>query len=155
MGHHPTRPNLKAFGKAIAQANLLCGSWNILHAEMLLEKTDSYVRDKRYFKVHSYVLVDWSLTIYWSGTNCATIPPTPLYSSPRYSLPRISCSVHIYGGSLALNLQAHAQARIEARGEICASSRRVRAFAAIGPRITFTAGGSVSGNLLLSWKTSV
>ena len=155
MGHHPTRPNLKAFGKAIAQANLLCGSWNILHAEMLLEKTDSYVRDKRYFKVHSYVLVDWSLTIYWSGTNCATIPPTPLYSSPRYSLPRISCSVHIYGGSLALNLQAHAQARIEARGEICASSRRVRAFAAIGPRITFTAGGSVSGNLFVSWKTSV
>ena len=78
-----------------------------------------------------------------------------LYSSTRYSLPRLSCSVHIYGGSLVLNLQAHSQARIEAQGEICASSRRVRAFAAIGPRITFTAGGSVSGNLLLSWKTSV
>ena len=63
--------------------------------------------------------------------------------------------VFIYGGSLALNLQAHAQAHIEARGEICASSRRVRAFGAIGPRITFTAGGSVSGNLFVSLKTSV
>ena len=69
MGHHPTRPNLKAFGKTIAQANLLCGSWNILHTEMLLEKTDSYVRAKRYFKVLSNVLSDLSTTIDWSGTN--------------------------------------------------------------------------------------
>ena len=117
-----------------------------------LVPTDTYVRAKLYFR---NVLFDWSLTIHWSGTNCATIPPRTIYSSQRYSLPHISCSIHIYGGSLALNLQAHAQARIEARGEICASSRRVRAFAAIGPRITFTADGSVSGNLLISWKTSV
>ena len=58
MGRHPTRPNLKAFSKTIAQVNLLCSSWNILHAEMLLEKTDSCVRAKQYFKVHSYVLVE-------------------------------------------------------------------------------------------------
>ena len=56
----------------------------------------------------------------------------------------------MYGESLALNLQVHAQARIEARGEICASSRRVCAFAAIGPHIIFTAGGSVSGDLVVS-----
>ena len=41
MGHHSTRPNLKIFGKPIAQANILCGSWTILHVEVLLEKTDS------------------------------------------------------------------------------------------------------------------
>ena len=29
MGHYSTRPNLKAFGKAIAQAYILCGLWTI------------------------------------------------------------------------------------------------------------------------------
>ena len=46
LGHHPTCPNLKAFAKAIAEANLLCWSWTILHAEALLEKTDSQLRAK-------------------------------------------------------------------------------------------------------------
>ena len=63
---------------------------------------------------------------------------TALYYSPRYSVLCLSCGIHIYGGSLSLNMQAHAQAQIEARTELCANSRRVRAFAAVGPRITFT-----------------
>ena len=150
MGHHSTRPNLKVFGKAIAQAKILCGSWTILHAEALLEKTNSRVRAKVYFKLLNNVLVDWSLSVGWSVTDCANIPPRAPYSSPRYSLPRVSCGVHIYGGSLSLNLQAHVQARIETRAEICANSRRVRAFAAIGPRVTFTVQGGVTGNLV-SW----
>ena len=68
MGHHPTHPNLKAFGKAIAQANILCGSWTILHVEVLLQKTDSQLRAKRYFELLRNILVDWS------GTNCANLP---------------------------------------------------------------------------------
>ena len=155
MGHHRTRPNLKVFGKAVARAKLLCRSWTVLHAEALLEKTDTRVRAKLYFKLLNNVLVDWSRSVSWSGTNCATLPPTTVYSSPRYSLPRISCGISIYGGSLSLNLQAHAQARIETRAELCANSRRVRAFAAIGPRVTFTVQGAVTGDLFVSWATSV
>ena len=150
IGHHPTCPNLKAFGKAVARANLLHWSWNILHAEALMEKTDSRVRAKLYFKVLSNVLSDLSTTIDWSGTNCATIPPRTVYSSPRYSLPRLSYRIPIYIGTLTLYLQPHAQGRIETRAELCASSRSVRAFAAIGPRIIFTVEGGVVGNILVS-----
>ena len=48
----------------------------------------------------------------------------------------------------------YAQARIEARAELCANSRRLCAFDAFGPRITFTVQGGVTGNLV-SWATSV
>ena len=58
LGHHPTCPNIKAFAKAIVQANLLRWSWTILHVEALLEKTDSQLRAKRYFRVNSNVHVD-------------------------------------------------------------------------------------------------
>ena len=151
LGHHPTCPNLKAFGKAIAQANLLHWSWNILHAEALLEKTNnSQVRAKLYFKVLSNVLTDLSATIDWSGTNCATTPPRSLYSSPRYSLPRLSYSLFIYVGYLTLYLQPHAQAHIDFQTELCANSRSLRAIAGISPRVTFTVEGSVQGNLAVS-----
>ena len=94
-----------------------------------------------------------SYTVGWSGTNCANLPPTTV-NSRRYSLPRLSCGVHIYGGSLSLNLQAHAEARIEVRAELCANSRRLRAFDAFGPRITFTVQGGVTANLV-SWAISI
>ena len=85
LGYHPTCPNVKAFGKAIARANLLRWSWNILHAEVLLEKTNTQVRRKLYFKVLSNVRADSSSTISWSGTRCATIPRRTT-STPRYIL---------------------------------------------------------------------
>ena len=47
-------------------------------------------------------------------------------------------------------MQAHAQAQIEARAELCANSRRVRTFAAVGPRITFTVRGGITGDIV-SW----
>ena len=83
-------------------------------------------------------------------TACANLPPRALYSSLRYSLPHLSCRIYIYGGSLSLNMQAHAQAHIETRAELCANSRRVRAFAAVGPRITFTVRGGITGDIV-SW----
>ena len=150
LGRHPTCPNLKAFGKAVAQANLLRWSWNVLHAEALLEKTNSQVRAKVYFKVLSNVLTDLSATRDWSGTNCATTPPRTVYSSPRYSLPRLSYSVFIYVGTLTLYLQPHAQCHIDFQTELCAVSSSFRAFAGISPRLTFTVEGSAQGSLAVS-----
>ena len=147
VGYHPTCPNLKAFGKAIAQANLLRWSWNILHAEVLLEKTDSQVRAKLYFKLLSNVLIDNS-----NATNtyaCATTPSRTLYSSRRYSLSRVSYSIFIYVGTLSLYLQPHVQAHLNFRTEYCVNLTRLRAFAGIGPRLTFTVEGGVRGNLLV------
>ena len=141
-GYHPTCPNLKAFGKAIAQANLLNKwSWNILHAEALLEKTDSQLRMKLYFKQLDNVLTDWSSTI-----NCAT-PPMTVYSSPRISLPRLSYSVFIYVGTLTLYLQPHVQADVDFQANICDDSTILRARAAIEPRFTFTIEGGVEGDI--------
>ena len=148
VGYHPTCPNLKIFGKAVAQANLLRWSWNILHAEVLLEKTNTQVRRKLYFKVLSNVLIDSSSTISWSGTSCATIPRRNV-SSRRYSLGRLSYSIYIYVARLTLYLQPHVQSHIDARAELCASSRRIRAFGSLGPRLTFTVTGGVTGNLLV------
>ena len=143
MGYHPTCPNLKAFGKAIARANLLRWSWNILHAEVLLEKTDSQVRAKLYFKLLSNVLIDRS------NATCTPSPSRTLYSSRRYSLSRVSYSIFIYVGTLSLYLQPHVQAHLDFRTEYCVNLRRLRAFAGIGPRLTFTVEGGVRGNLLV------
>ena len=148
LGYHPTCPNMKAFGKVIARANLLRWSWNILHAEVLLQKTNTQVQRKLYFKVLSNVRADSSSTISWSGTSCATIPRRTT-STPRYSLPRLSYSIFIYVARLTLYLQAHVQGHIDAQAELCASSRRIRAFGSIGPRVTFTVTGGVTGNLLV------
>ena len=148
LGYHPTCPNMKAFGKVIARANLLRWSWNILHAEVLLEKTNTQVRRKLYFKVLSNVLIDSSSTISWSGTSCATIPRRNV-SSRRYSLGRLSYSIYIYVARLTLYLQPHVQGHIDARAELCASSRRIRAFGSLGPRVTFTVTGGVTGSLLV------
>ena len=141
-GYHPTCPNLKAFGKAIAQANLLNKlSWNILHAEALLEKTDSQLSIKMYFKRLDNVLADWSSTI-----NCAT-PPMTVYSSPRISLPRLSYSVFIYVGTLTLYLQPHVQADVDFQANICDDSTILRARAGVEPRFTFTIEGGVQGDI--------
>ena len=147
IGHHPTCPNLKAFGKVIAQANLLRWSWDLLHAEVLLEKTDSQVHAKLYFKVLSNVLIDLSNAT--SFSNCTPTPSRNLYSSPRYSLPRVSYGIFIYVGTLSLYLQPHVQANIDFRTELCANSSRLRGFAGIGPRLTLTVEGGVRGNLLV------
>ena len=143
VGYHPTCRNLKAFGKAIARANLLRWSWNILHAEVLLEKTDSQVRAKLYFKLLSNVLIDRS------RATCTPSPSRTLYSSRRYSLSRVSYSIFIYVGTLSLYLQPHIQAHLDFRTEYCVNLRRLRAFAGIGPRLTFTVEGGVRGNLLV------
>ena len=148
VGYHPTCPNLKVFGKAIVRANLLRWSWNILHAEVLLEKTNTQVRRKLYFKVLNNVHVDISSTISWSGTRCATIPRTTT-STPRYSLGRLSYSIFIYVARLTLSVQPHVQGHIDVQAELCASSRRIRAFCSISPRVTFTVTGGVTGNLLV------
>ena len=148
LGYHPTCPNLKAFGKVTARAKLLRWSWNILHAEVLLEKTNTQVRRKLYFKVLNNVRADSSSTISWSGTSCATIPRTTT-STPRYSPGRLSYSIFIYVGTLTLYVQPHVQGHIDAQAELCASSRRIRAFGSIGPRVTFTVTGGVTGNLLV------
>ena len=141
-GYHPTCPNLKAFGKAIAQANLLNKwSWNILHAEALLEKTDSQLSIKMYFKRLDNVLADWSSTI-----NCAT-PPMTVYSSPRISLPRLSYSVFIYVGTLTLYLQPHVQADVDFQANICDDSTILRARAGVEQRFTFTIEGGVQGDI--------
>ena len=140
-------PNLKAFGKVIARANLLRWSWNILHAEVLLEKTDSQVHAKLYFKVLSNVLIDLSNAT--SFSNCTPTPSRTLYSSPRYSLPRVSYSIFIYVGTLSLYLQPHVQANIDFRTELCANSSTLRGFAGIGPRLTLTVEGGVRGNILV------
>ena len=142
LGYHPTCPNLKVFGKAIAQANLLNKwSWNILHAEALLEKTDSQLRMKLYFKQLDNVLTDWSSTI-----NCAT-PPMTVYSSPRISLPRLSYSVFIYVGTLTLYLQPHVQADVDFQANICDDSTILRARAGVEPRFTFTVEGGIQADI--------
>ena len=141
-GYHPTCPNLKAFGKAIAQANLLNKwSWNILHVEALLEKTDSQLRMKMYFKRLDNVLTDWS-----SKINCAT-PPMTIYSSPRISLPRLSYIVVIYVGTLTLYLQPHVQADVDFQANICDDSTILRARAGVEPRFTFTIEGGIQGDI--------
>ena len=148
MGHHPTCPNFKIFGKAIAKATILRWSWNIMHAEVLVEKTDSQVRRKLYFKLRSNVLVDSSSSS--TTTICATLRRT-LYSSPRYSLGRLSYGIFIYVGTLSLYIEPHVQAHINFRAELCANNylRTLRAFAGIGPRLTFTVEGGVEGNILV------
>ena len=148
MGYHPTCPNLKAFGKAIARANFLHWSWNIFHAELLLQKTSTQVHIQLYFKVLNNVLIDLSLTINCSDTSCATIPRRTV-STPRYYLSPYSYSIFVYVGTLTLYVQPHVQGHINARAEICASSSRVRAFASIGANVTFTVTGDVTGNLLV------
>ena len=144
IGRHPTCPNFKIFGKAVAKATILRWSWNILHAEALVEKTDSHVRIKLYFKLRSNVLVDYSST----ATNCATHRRT--HSSPRYSLGRYSYGVFIYVGTLTLYIQPRIQAHIDSRVELCTNSRTLRAFAGIGPRLTFTVEGGVVANIAVS-----
>ena len=67
-GHDPTCPNFKLFGKAIVKATIFSWSWNVLHAEALVEKNDSRVRGKLYFNLLSNVLIDLSN----STANCAT-----------------------------------------------------------------------------------
>ena len=142
LGYHPTCPNLKVFGKAIVQANLLNKwSWNILHAEALMEKTDSQLRMKLYFKQLDNVLTDWSSTI-----NCAT-PPMTVYSSPRLSLPRLSYSVFIYVGTLTLYLQPHVQADVDFEANICDDSTILRARAGVEPRFTFTVEGGIQADI--------
>ena len=148
-------PNLKAFGKAIARANLLHWSWNLLHAETLLENSNGRVRTKLYFKVLSNVLTDLSATVTWPGTNCATTPPRTRYSTRRYYLVRVSYSIFIYVGTLRLYLQPYVQGHIDFQTELCSNSRRIRAYAAIRPRLTFTVEGGVTGNLLVRLCVSV
>ena len=147
LGHRC--PNLKAFGKAIARAKLLRWSWNLLHAETLLEHSYGRVRTKLYFKVLSNVLTDLSATVTWPGTNCATTPPRNLYSTRRYYLARVSYSIFIYVGTLSLHLRPYVQAHIDSRSELCANSKTIRAYAGIRPRLTFVVQGGVTGNLLV------
>ena len=115
-----------------------------MHAEALVEKADSRVRGKLYFKLRSNVLIDNP----FNPANCATLQRT-LYSSPRYSLGRLSYSIFIYVGTLSLYLQPHVQAHIDFRSELCMNVRSLRALAGIGPRLTFTVEGGVEGNLLV------
>ena len=148
LGYHPTSPNVKIFGKVIARANLLHWSWNIFHAEVLLEKTNTQVRRKVYFKVLNNVRANSDWTISWSGTSCAAIPRRTI-STTRYSLGRYSYRIFLYVATLTLYVQPHVQGHIDARAEICANSSTVRAFGSIGPRVTFTVTGGVTGNLLV------
>ena len=147
MGHRC--PNLKAFGKAIARAKLLRWSWDLLHAETLLENSYGQVRTKLYFKVLSNVLTDLSATVTWPGTNCATTSPRNRYSTRRYYLPGVSYSIFIYVGTLSLHLRPYVQAHIDFQTELCANSVRIRAYAAIRPRLTFAVQGGLTGNLLV------
>jgi len=140
-GHHPPCPNFELFDKAIAKATVLSWSWNILHAEASVEKTDSWVQGKLYFKLLSNVLIDSS-----NAANCDT---QRRYSSPRYSLGRLSYSIFIYVGTLSLYLQPHLRAHIDFRSELCSNVRSLHASAGISPGLTFTVEGSVEGNLLV------
>ena len=153
LGHRC--PNLKAFGKAIARAKLLRWSWNLLHAETLLEHSNGRVRTKLYFKVLNNVLTDLSATLTWPGTNCATTPPRNRYSTSRYYLPSVSYSIFIYVGTLSLRLRPRVQAHIDSQSELCANSRAIRAYAGIHPRLTFTVVGGVTGNILVRLCVSV
>ena len=153
LGHRC--PNLKAFGKAIARAKLLRWSWNLLHAETLLEHSNGQVRTKLYFKVLNNVLTDLSATVTWPGTNCATTPPRNLYSTRRYYLPGVSYSIFIYVGTLSLRLRPYVQAHIDSQSELCANSRAIRAYAGIRPRLTFAVEGGVTGNILVRLCVSV
>ena len=153
LGHRC--PNLKAFGKAIARAKLLRWSWNLLHAETLLEHSYGQVRTKLYFKVLNNVLTDLSATVTWPGTNCATTPPRNLYSTRRYYLPGVSYSIFIYVGTLSLHLRPYVQAHIDSQSELCANSRTIRAYAGIRPRLTFAVEGGVTGNILVRLCVSV
>ena len=148
LGHHPTCPNVKAFAKAIAQANLLRWSWTILHAEALLEKTDSELRAKLYFKINRNVLVDWSRTINYTTTFCSTFSRT--VPSPRYNLPGVSYSIFVYVGTLTLYLQPYVQGHMDFRAELCGNSTSLRALEEVGPRVSYTVEGGVTGNLLVS-----
>ena len=147
LGHRC--PNLKAFGKAIARAKLLRWSWDLLHAETLLEHSYGRVRTKLYFKILSIVLTDLSATVTWPGTNCATTPPRNLYSTQRYYLPGVSYSIFVYVGTLSLHLRPYVQAHIDLRSELCANSKTIRAYTGIRPRLTFAVQGGVTGNLLV------
>ena len=148
LGHHPTCPNIKAFAKAIVQANLLHWSWTILHVEALLEKTDSQLRAKRYFRVNSNVHVDWDRTINYTTTFCTTFSRT--VPSPRYNLPRVSYSIFIYVGTLTLYLQPYVQGHMDLGAELCGNSTSLQAFGSIGLRVSYTVEGGVTGNLLVS-----
>ena len=148
VGRHPTCPNVKAFAKAIAKANLLRWSWTILHAETLVEKTDSQLRAKVYFKLLSNVLVDWSRTININATYCTTFLRT--ISSPRYNLPGVSYSVFIYVGTLTLYMQPRVQGYIDFKTELCGNSTSLHVLNEAGPRLSYTVEGGVTGNLLVS-----
>ena len=106
-----------------------------------MEKTDSQLRMKLYFKQLDNVLADWSSTI-----NCAT-PPMTVYSSPRLSLPRLSYSVFIYVGTLTLYLQPHVQADVDFEANICDDSTILRARAGVEPRFTFTVEGGIQADI--------
>ena len=147
VGRHPTCPNVKAFAKAIAKANLLRWSWTILHAETLVEKTDSQLQAKVYFKLISNVLVDWSRTININATYCTTFLRT--ISSPRYNLPGVSYSIFIYVGTLTLYMQPRVQGYIDFKTELCGDSTSLRVLNEAGPRLTYTVEGGVTGNLLV------
>ena len=119
-----------------------------MHAELLLEKTDSQTRAKLYFKLLNNVLIDIS-----NATNtfaCANTTSGTLYSSPRYNLPGVRYSIFIYVGTLSLYLQPHVRATIDFLTQLCVNLRTLRGFAGIGPRLIFTVEGGVSANLLVS-----
>jgi len=108
-------------------------------------KNRQRVRGKLYFKLLSNVLIDSSNP----ASNCAIIQRRTLYSSPRYSLGRLSYSIFIHVGTLSLYLQPHVRAHIDFQSELCMNVRSLRALAGIGPRLTFTVEGGVQGNLLV------
>ena len=139
-------PNFKAFGKVAAEANVLDWSWDIISGEVLLEKRNDILYSKLYFKVRSNVLIDRYNE--FNFNNCYR-PSQTLYSSNRYSLPRVSYSVFVYVGTLTLYIQAHAQGHIDSRQELCTNGLGLSALAGIGPRISFIVEGGITGSLLV------
>ena len=139
-------PNFKAFGKVAAEANVLNWSWDLINGEVLLEKRNDILYSKLYFKVRSNVLTDRYNE--FDFNNCYR-PSQILYSSNRYSLRRVSIRIFVYVGTLTLYIQPHVQGHIDSRQELCTNGLGLSALAGIGPRISFTIEGGITGSLLV------
>ena len=146
MGMNRYCPNFKAFGKVAAEANVLYWSWDLISAEVLLEKRNDILHSKFYFKVLSNVLFDYNNE--FNFNNCYR-PSPKSYSSNRYSLRRVSYRIFVYVGSLTLYIQPHVQGHIVSRRELCTNGLGLGARVEIEPRISFTIEGGVTGSLLV------
>ena len=145
--------NMKVFGKAVAQGNLLGRSYTFAHAEFLLEKENYNIRGKIYCIIRGNVLVDEDRTVD-ARYSCLT-RSRPL-SSSRYRILGFSYNIFIYVGFLRVSVYMDAEFNMNFNQEMCGgfsgSSGEVASFdalAGVDPTFVAIAGGSASASLVV------